>query len=257
MTHLGSSRTLCAASTFAIAAALSSSAFGSVHQWDYNPGMSGIAALNNEGGSFQDIRSQFDTTTRTLSWTAEFSDRVTEGFALVVTNGSTPVSRGGQFAIIYFDAAAVVNGLSSVPRLTAYSYNGHPVPDSWTTGDCIKSLWDSAWILNSFAGDVTLDGGVTGRRFSLTIDATDLINHAPPGGGSGWFGTGYTEQIGLWMFTAGVFDAEYASDGRLASLGTELRGNIQGGNLPTGGIPAPGAAALVGAGLLALSRRRR
>lgn len=273
MTYLGSRRYLRAASTFALAAALSASAHGSIRQWDYTPGMSGITALNNEGGTFHDLSSQYDSTTRTLTWSAEFSDRVTEGFTLVISNGQTPAGRRGQYAIIYFDASAIMHGLSSVPRLTAYAYNGRGSPDSWFDGDgnplnngatpdadCIKTLWDSDWINSSSAGNTVLAGGILGRTFSFSINATDLINHAPTypsAPGNGWIGTGYGDQLGVWMFTAGVFDAEYSPDGRLASLGTELRGNILGGNLPTGGVPAPGAAALFLTGLIAFPRRRR
>lgn len=269
MTQFGSVRHLRAPGMLALLAALSTagSAHAALRQWEYTPGMSGITAINNEGGSFHNLRSQYDTSSRTLSWTAEFSDRITEGFTLVLSSGLSPQGRLGEFAIIYFDAAAVVNGLSSVPRMTAYTYNGRGTPDSWFTanglgapGDCIKSLWQSEWVLSSSASDAVLDGGVLGRRFSFTINASDLINHTPqiPGGvAQPWFGTGYGEQLGVWMFTAGVFDAEYGPTGRIVSLGTELRGNLLGGNMPTGGIPTPGAAALLAGGLIALARRRR
>lgn len=269
MTHTESVRGFRAAGMFAVLAALTSSGLShaSVRTWDYTPGLTSGTSIDNTGGTFRSVRSEYDPATRTLAWSVDFSDRVTQGFSLVLSGGQTPIGRTGEYAIIYFDAAAAVTGLSSVPRLTAYTYNGRGTPDSWSTvdglgtpGECIKSLWDSDWIFHASAGDVLLDGGIEGRRFSFTIDATDLINHRPalPGGVfAPWFGTGYGDQLGLWMFTAGVFEAAYGPTGRMIELGTELRGNLMGGNLPTGGIPTPGAAALFAGGLLAAGRRRR
>lgn len=274
MTPFGMSRghTAVLAVSFCAAMVLSAGANASIHGWRYEPGIAGTLADSN-GGAVSAIDAQYDSTNRRLDWSVEFSDRVTEGLALVVSDGALPRSRRGQYAMIYFDAAGAFSGGDS-PKLTAYAYNGRGVPDSWFDGDgdpnnngvleprpdCIKTLFDTNWVLGATAADVLLDGGVQGRRFTLSIDASDLIAHAPeyPGGGSNsWTGTGFGETLGLWMFTSQIFDVVYRGDGEIESLGTELRGSLEGNALRTFDIPAPGAAALLGLGSLMLARRRR
>jgi uncharacterized protein (TIGR03382 family) len=246
----------------------------SVHGWDYTPGAPGISSIDNSGGTFAAIDARFDSQTRQLDWTVEFSDRVTEGLALVVSDGSAPQTRRGQYAMIYFDAADAITNQTLSPKLTAYAYNGRGVPDSWFDGDgdptnngvhqprpdCIKDLLDVGWVLSSQVSDVTLPGGELGRRFSLSIDATDLISHSPefPGGPSAaWRGTGFAQTLGLWMFTSQIFDVAYNDDGEIRSFGSEHRGSMEGNAVRTFDIPAPGAAALMAVGVLVLGRRRR
>lgn len=273
MTPFGMSRGCTAALAVSVCAAvvLSAGAEASIHGWRYEPGTAGTIADSN-GGAVSAIDARYDSTTRRLDWSVEFSDRVTEGLALVVSDGALPRSRRGQYAMIYFDAAGALAGGQS-PKLTAYAYNGRGVPDSWFDGDgdpsnngvleprpdCIKTVFDSGWVLGASAADVLLDGGIQGRRFTLSIDASDLIAHTPdfPGNGDTWRGTGFTQSLGLWMFTSQIFDVVYRADGEIESLGTEVRGSLEGNSLLTYDIPAPGAAALLGLGSLMLVRRRR
>jgi len=246
----------------------------SIHSWDYTPGAPGITQLDNSGGVYHDIRSSYDSTNRRLTWSVEFSDRTTQGFALAVTDGVSPLNHRGTAAMIYFDAAAVTTGLSAYPKLTAYAYNGRATLDSWfdadgnpanntgaTQGDIIKSLWDGSWIIESGVTDITLADGALGRRFTMTIDATDLIGHSPLFGDNStprmsWRGAGFGSELGLVMYNAQIFDVEYNPDGSIGDLGTEGLGGIGGNNIRTD-IPSPGAGALVLAGIGMWLRRRR
>lgn len=273
MTPFGMSRGRTAVLAVSVCAAmvLSAGADASIHGWRYEPGAAGTTA-DTGGGVVAAIDARYDTTTRRLDWSVEFSDRVTEGLALVVSDGAVPHARRGQYAMIYFDAAPALTGNAS-PVLTAYAYNGRGVPDSWFDGDgdpsnngvheprpdCIKTAFQSSWILGASATDMTLDGGVAGRRFTLSIDATDLLAHTPefPGQGGAWRGTGFGESLGLWMFTSQLFDVQYRADGEIESFTSEHRGSLVGNTLRTFDIPSPGTSALLAAGLLVLGRRRR
>ena len=253
-------------------------ASASVHSWDYTVGgaQPGVTQVDNTGGTFRHISSSYDAAAQRMSWSVEFSDRVSQGVALAITGGASPLNHRGAVAMIYFDASAVVHGLSNVPRLTAYSYNGHAAADSWydadgnpstnsgvPQGDVIKSSVDGGWVVDSSAGDVTLPGGGRGRRFSFTIDTTALISHTPEYTDTTtpvlpWTGTGFGDRLGLFMTSSQVFDTEYAPDGSIDWLGTELSGALQGGNIPTDpGIPSPGAGVLVMVGLGLWPQRHR
>jgi hypothetical protein len=237
--------------------------------------MSGISQVNTRGGTFHQMSARYDDATRRFDWTIEYSDRVAEGFALTITGGVNPVNNRGTAAMIYVDGARALNGSEPAPRLSAYAYNGRADADSWydadgdpgndgassPVGDCIKTALDSGWILSASAADISLPDGREGRRFSFSINAADLVQHTPMFGSitsprQNWGGVAFADSLGLYLFSAGVFDVEYAPDGGIASLGTELRGGLSGEGMNTG-IPTPGTAVLLGAAAFIGLRRRR
>lgn len=246
----------------------------SIYDWSFAPGSSesGTYTVDHSGGVLHSIHSRFDSTTSRLSWTIDFADRVTEGFSLVLTDGQSPLGLPGQHSVIYFDAAQRVRGDTAAPiKLTSFAFNGRADSDSWydgdgnpsndatvtPTADCIKSANDPAWIISAAVTDLTLAGGVPGRRMSFDIDASDLISHAPAfNTTSNWKGTGFSDLLGLYLQTARIFEAEYTPAGEIAWLGTERQGDLIGFDLTTT-APSPGAAVLGALGLAGLARRRR
>lgn len=246
----------------------------SIHEWSFTPGLpvSGSYTLDNTGGTVHAVHSRFDSSTHRLAWTIDFSDRLTEGFSLVITDGESPIGEPGRHSVIYFDAAQRVRGNAAAPiRLTSFAYNGRADSNSWydgdgdptndaslaPTGDCIKSANDPAWILSAAVIDLQLPGGVAGRRMSFEIDATDLLAHTPAfNAPSNWKGTGFSDLLGLYLQTARIFEAEYTPAGEISWLGTERQGELVGFDFTTT-APSPGAAVLGALGLAGASRRRR
>lgn len=254
--------------------ALGAGANASIHDWSFTPGSAanGSYSLDNSGGTLQSVHSRFDSSTNRLSWTIDFADRVTEGFSLVITDGESPIGIPGRHSVIYFDAAQRVRGNAAAPiRLTSFAFNGRADSDSWYDGDgdpsndttisptpdCIKSANDPAWIISSAVADISLPGGLLGRRMSFDIDATDLVSHSPAfNSPSNWKGTGFSDLLGLYLQTARIFEAEYTPAGEISWLGTERQGELTGFDLTTT-APSPGALVLGALGLAGMARRRR
>ncbi len=226
---------------------------------------------NNNGGTFHSIFATFDTNNKQLNWTVNFSDRVTKGYWLVINNGPNPKNHPGELGIYYFDANNVFDGDAGTNgiKLTAYGYNGQNASNSWQDGnsavpgnqpgDLIKGANDTSWIQSIDAQNVVLPGGINGRSLSFTVDATDIIAHAPlyPDAVDPWYGTGFADQLGIWMHPARTFDVGYNGAGGISSFRTGQEGWLDGSHFDTLLIPAPGAAALAGVASILLSRRRR
>lgn len=244
-----------------VALAVCASASADVLVWDFTPGMPGSYDLNNAGGAVGSIHTTFDTVTKQLEFTVNFTNQITKGYWLALNGGPNPKSHSGEMALFYFDAQSLAS-----PKLTAYAFNGQNAPNSWQDGspaggnqtpDLIKGVNESAsWIQSISAMNVG-----AGRTLSFVIDATDIINHTPmyPDAVDPWTGTGYGDELGIWMHPVTNFNAAYTGTrGKINSLSLGTQGWLDGSFLPTTRIvPAPGAAALAGMGGLVLLRRRR
>lgn len=246
------------------------SAHAAVHAWAFTPGMPGSYGISNAGGTFHSVIATFDTSSKQLTWTVNFSDRVTQGYWLAINNGPNPKNHPGELGLFYFDASDVFDADATTDiRLTAYGYNGENGPNSWQdgnpavagnqAGDLIKGINNTAWIQSISAGNVVLPGGINGRRLTFTIDATDIIAHAPlyPDATDPWYGTGFDAGLGVWFHPVSAFNANYGANGGISSLSLGDQGWLDGDHFSTDLIPAPGAGALAGIGGLLLGRRRR
>ncbi|MCC6320652.1 MAG: hypothetical protein IT438_04355 [Phycisphaerales bacterium] len=241
-------------------------AHASVHGWDWTPTPGGQGSVS-EGGTIRSLHATFDQASQRLTFTVNFSDRTTEGFYLVLTGGPSPLGQEGRYAMIYFDAFdAFDQDETTIIKLSSYTYNGGIRHDSWRDAsasqagvqfpDLIKSALDQAWIHGVSASDESLPDGALGRTMMFDIDASSLITHAPQvSGQQPWFGTGFGDLLGIKFVPAGVFEADYAADGRIEWLGTENEGGFQ-GEFQTIRIPAPGGALMLSAAGAALTLRR-
>ena len=258
-----------------VAALTASSAHATLYTWNFTAGQAqppapGGYQVSNAGGSFQKIQSTFDSATKRLTFDVQFgaptgsSSLKTEGFWLVLNGGPNPKQQPGEYAIFYFDGRSF-----SSPKLTVYGYNGENNGSSWSDGngsatgtvapDLIKgsSSSEAASFINSIsAGD---SGGL--RRFAFDIDASSIIDRTPlypAPDSSPWFGTGFGENLGIWMHAFQDFNAAYYSTGKksLKSGTTFDKGGYLDGSFFQA-VPAPGSATLLAmAGMIAARRRR-
>lgn len=244
--------------------------------------------VDHAGGRIHSLSARFDAAQRRLDWTVNFSDRVTKGFWLVLTNGPAAASAPGRQAIFYFDATAALDPFpGSQIFLTAYGFNGLMTATSWRDGDgnpsndvprgssvgdqgdLIKGAFDTGWIRSLVAADTVLEGGISGRTLGFSVDVTDILAHVPRfnAADGAWTGSAFHERIGIALHPVRSFNATYdtvdnpadpTDYGRLRSLSLGMPGSFQGMNLLTYDVPAPGAGSLlVAAGLAGLRRRRR
>ncbi len=257
------------AAAVAVLLAASGVASADVFTWNFTPGQpGGNYGLDNGGGTFQSVTSTFDTISEEMTFSVRFSNQVTQGFWLVVNNGPNPKNHPGEFAIFYLDAARLydANPGNNNVYLTAYGYNGVNGPNSWQDGnpavggnqpgDLIKGINETAWINSINVADIG-----SGREFTFSIDASDIIAHSPlyPDAVDPWYGTGFDDKLGVWFHPVRSLNLAYGGDrGGITSASFGQQGWLDGSNFDTGrNIPAPGAAALMGLGGLLLARRRR
>ncbi|MFN7019977.1 MAG: hypothetical protein ACK4WH_01450 [Phycisphaerales bacterium] len=260
----------------AVAAALAFAGLSqaAVFTWNFNAGdpqpPGGAYEINSIGGTIHSITATFNDVTRQLSFTANFSDRVTRGFFLALNNGPLPRSRPGELGLFYFDANDVFDGDPGQNLfMTAYGYNGANDGSTWRDGDSVapgdqapdvvRSILDTSWISSLSAADVVLPGGINGRSLSFIVDASPIIAHLPlypDSGGGSWFGTGFADLLGIWFHPfADLFDLTYDLQGRISGFNAGPQGSFDGFNFV---VPAPGSAgALLAAGVLLAARRRR
>lgn len=79
---------------------LTASANAALYQWDWNVGDPGSYGVNNNGGTFESIHSEYDSVSKHFTWSVTFSDQVTKGFTLAVNNGPNPKNTPGQLAAL-------------------------------------------------------------------------------------------------------------------------------------------------------------
>ncbi len=222
-------------------------------------------ANNSEGGALQSIQSTFNTQTNRFTWTANFSNRITNGFTLVVSPGPNPKGHPGELAILYFDNTNLAN-----PVLTVYGYNAKNDQDSYRDGsnasgtqapDRIMSSVNSSSLVNSLSATDTSGGG---RRLSFDIDASVINAHFPTyanPAGNDYTGVEYgnnpsnPNRIGIWFHTNAGLSTSYNSDGYLTNWSSPLQGWLDLANSTV--TPAPGSVALLAIGSLVASRRKR
>lgn len=180
------------------------------------------------------------------------------GFSLVLTNGAMP-DGPGQWTSYYFDAS----GIS--PVLTGYAYNGHPWSPSYEDGSWLpgvqapdpifSSLNDVDGVVNNATDNEEVDGTHT---WAFDINVASILSHSPlyPQPWA-WDGTGFDDEIGLWLKTFTNVHTTYDDDGFVAgACYSPKSGYYDTDHQPT--VPAPGAGALLAlAALCGRSRKRR
>lgn len=241
-----------------VAGLLAASANAGPFQWDWHVGDPGDYEINNGGGKYESVHSEYDPASKHFTWSVTFSDQVTKGFTLAVNNGPNPKAHPGQLALLYVDATNKAD-----IRLTAYGYNGRNDGTTWTDGngavagnqtpDLILDHNDPGWVLSTSAVDAA------GKRtISFTIDATAINAHNPlypDPDNDPWLGVQFDQKLGLWMHTYKQFNATYYSSGKIKSFAPSYEGWFDGQNFQT--VPAPGAVAMLGVGFTAVGSRRR
>jgi MYXO-CTERM domain-containing protein len=254
------------------ALATTGAAHATLFTWNFTAGQPqppGHYVQSDAGGAIKAITSTFDDVSRQLTFSVDFSDRITDGFYMGLNNGPLPNSRPGQIGLVYFDAGDVFDGDAGQNIfMTAYGYNGANDGTTWRDGDgatagdqapdLIRGINDTSWINSLTAADVVLMGGVNGRRFTFSIDAGPIISHTPlyPDAGSPWYGIGFDTLLGIWFHPFDTFDVTYNAQGGIATWNWGPQGWLDGDHFE---VPSPGTAGLVliGAAVLAGRRRRR
>lgn len=251
----------------ALTASATTAANATLLSWNWTPAspqpVGGGYGYNATGGSIEFINTTFNTATKQLTFDIQFQGSlITRGFWLALNNGPDPKNQPGNYALFYFDGTSF-----SSPKLTTYVYNGRNDGSSWEdgngsasgspAGDLIRGVNETAGFINSIsAGDASGK-----RRFRFDINATSIQNHLPAFAapdGSAWEGTGYGNQLGIWLHTlaTGVSFSYGSGRGGITHFNDgQKEGWLDGNFFPT--IPAPGSVALMGLGGLMIARRRR
>ena len=244
------------------AAAFATSANADVYHWDWSAAVDGTAGLNMNGGEYQSVHAEFDSSTNRFLWSVTFSDQITDGYSLAVNNGPNPKGHAGEMALLYFDATG------GDVRVTGYAYNGVNSLNSYYDGSpqggtqAPDLLFASNGFENaSFITAASVMDNVDGTRvMTLEMDASLINGHNPfypgPDGPSEWTGVAFDEMIGLWMHPFKNLDTSYDQSGALTGW-SGSQGWFDGSNFDTTTVPAPGAMALLGMGGMLVGRRRR
>lgn len=218
--------------------------------------------VNDSAGIISSLSASYDSFSRIFSWSATFAGQPdgsgyhrTNGFWLAVSPGPMPNGTGqGQLAQIFFD------GSGDDPALTGYAYNGLGNGTSFFDGShddgiqppdpIFSSFNDPGMILDIFNTE-NPDGSIT---LGFEIDAALVQDHSPAYPGSGpWTGVSFGELIGVWTHPFTRLQTSY-EDGYLTDFTFARHGWWDAADQE---VPAPAPLALIAAGLLAGSRRRR
>lgn len=241
-----------------LVAACAGSADAQTYAYDVNFNAPGAPSVNNNGGTFERVRSTFNHATNQLTFSVTFSDQVTHGFTLAINGGANPKGHGGEMALFYFDASSL-----AAPKLTTYTYNGLNNITSYFDGDgatpgnqAPDKIQSDA---NRLATDMVSAVDVGSKRIlSFSIDASAIIGHTPMyGNAADWTGAQFADHFGIWMHPFKTFNPTYDGDGNITGLARNGEGWFDATMLQTTIIPLPGAAALAGVGLFGLGLRRQ
>lgn len=235
----------------------SASAHATLYTFDWNPSTPG-GGTNSGAGSINSIHSTFNTSNNELSWYANLgkssSPAAANGFTLVLSGGPNPKGQAGQLAIFYFDATK--------GAITAYGYNGRNDASSWNAGKSNGTgAADKIWSSVNDSGLIDYKSQVNGdgsKTLGFKLNATKIQNHIPLFPETGpWEGTKYGSKVGVWFHPYQITSSSY-SKGYLSKWSTGKSGWLDGENFPTTqAVPEPGTIALIGAGLVALRRRKK
>lgn len=248
------------ASSLAVLALAAAASSASASIWQFNWTNSPGSGVNNAGGNFESIASQYNGVTGDFSWSATFSNQVTKGFTLAISPGPNPKGHPGELALLYFDARNAAN-----PILTGYGYNAQNDQTSFSDGSNAGGTQAPDTLFTSIAGKSlakTTSLGVidAGGKRTLTIafNALDVNNRIPmyPNNPNDWTGVGFGANIGVWFHTFSTLSAGYDNNGLLTGW-SGTQGWLDGENFKTTQVPAPAAAGLLGlSGIVAMRRRR-
>ncbi len=240
-------------------------------RWSWERGDTQAVSVDDSAGALLRAKASFNSETNELSFRVVFSDRGTDGFTLVMSDGPEASGRVGTFAMLYFDATAGMRGRKV--RMSAYAYNGKNRRgfrdgDALTRGrqraDLIHRAMDRSWIRKAMVAHV----GETRRVMKFTIDASRILGHLPRhAGADSWFGTGFGERLGLWLRTFDGLVTRYGKNGRIRRWSRSATGFLDGVDLETEPdtplpppvvvpLPTGAALALCALGILALRRGR-
>ncbi len=228
------------------------------HWMDGDPG-----TVDQRGGRINWIETEFDSDNQTLRWTGNFGNHTrlrTDGFTLAISGGSSPKHAAGDVALFYFDSNyGPASSPLDQPVLTAYTYNGNVdmyTATSYMDGSGATGTQDPDPIAssavpgaNDWVEDLFFRAEADGSRtMGFEIDVSSIIGHTPLHPASNWTGTGFGEEIGMWMQTYTNLNTDY-EDGYVTGWNSGFSGSLELGNMQTAADPVPEPATLTLFGL--------
>jgi len=194
---------------------LAGSAFADTYVWDFAGNDKGVGGIHGE----------YNADLARLTWSIDVEVAEADGLAIVFSDGVNPIGQVGEYAMLYVDASGGDGVL-----MTAYAHNAQNNPRSWLDGDGVTPGTQAADgilpALTSAAGDWVLgasveatgEDGDVGTRFSFVIDAARINAHSPlytAPWSDGWKGTGFREELGVYLNAYTGLEASYGSAGFL------------------------------------------
>jgi hypothetical protein len=233
-------------------ACLAGSAFADLCSWNWSRG---LQPFDDTAGHVDNFNATYDTQTHDFTWSVSYSDRIADGFWLMLNSTSPLASGSGQVAVLYADFTNSV--------LTAYAFNGVDAATSWMDGGSASGLQQPDRIFSSLLLRRVLTPRM--QQLSITMNASAIQLHDPLHGAltSTWTGLAFGDpaddpRIGVSFRSVDGLEATYDGDGSLTSWDYTAVGAFDGSMLPCERlVPAPGAASLALAGLLLAGRRER